>query len=160
MYFYFWFKSFIIGLRICGILITLRRQILAIDLFPPFELGLIKKYVLKLLKIDYMKKKKSKLLFRRNPNYCSFVIKCDIIFIGYAMNSIFSAKLCSSIHILSDFLKVSDRINNTEWHVFKFIFEKNLYRYHMAFHKEIIHCLQRSDTSQYHSLASRSMAFR
>lgn len=47
-----------------------------------------------------MKKKKSKLLFRRNPNYCSFVIKCDIIFIRYAMNRIFSAKLCSSIHIL------------------------------------------------------------
>lgn len=45
MYFYFWFKSFIIGLRICGILITLRRQILASDLFPPFELGLIKKTV-------------------------------------------------------------------------------------------------------------------
>lgn len=157
MYFYFWFKSFIIGLRICGILITLRRQILASDLFPPFELGLIKNMY---LKIDYMKKKKSKLLFRRNPNYCSFVIECDIIFIRYAMNRIFSAKLCSSIHILSDFLKVSDRINNTEWHVFKFIFEKNLYRYHMAFHKEIIHCLQRSDTSQYHSLASRSMAFR
>lgn len=42
MYFYFWFKSFLIGLRICGILITLRRQILASDLFPPFELGLIK----------------------------------------------------------------------------------------------------------------------
>lgn len=123
-------------------------------------IGFNKKYVLKLLKIDYMKKKKSKLLFRRNPNYCSFVIKCDIILIRYAMNSIFSAKLCSSIHILSDFLKVSDRINNTEWHVFKFIFEKNLYRYHMAFHKEIIHCLQRSDTSQYHSLASWSIAFR
>lgn len=157
MYFYFWFKSFIIGLRICGILITLRRQILASDLFPPFELGLIKNMY---LKIDYMKKKKSKLLFRRNPNYCSFVIKCDIILIRYAMNSIFSAKLCSSIHILSDFLKVSDRIKNTEWHVFKFIFEKNLYRYHMAFHKEIIHCLQRSDTSQYHSLASWSIAFR
>lgn len=63
-------------------------------------IGFNKKYVLKLLKIDYMKKKKSKLLFRRNPNYCSFVIKCDIIFIRYAMNSIFSAKLCSSIHIL------------------------------------------------------------
>lgn len=63
-------------------------------------IGFNKKYVLKLLKLDYMKKKKSKLLFRRNPNYCSFVIKCDIIFIRYAMNSIFSAKLCSSIHIL------------------------------------------------------------
>lgn len=101
-----------------------------------------------------MKKKKRTILFHRNPNYCSFVIECDVIFIRYTGNHILSAKLCSSIHLLRDFLKVSDLINNTERHVFKFMFEKNLFRYHMAFHKEIMHGLQGSDISQYNYITA------
>lgn len=45
-----------------------------------------------------MKKKKSKLLFRRNPNYCSFVIECDIIFTICYESHLFCKALLKHTH--------------------------------------------------------------